>query len=159
VTIDFTALLTETGAKRQRPAYLIIGSRAFAGSLEHPDPGLIQLVWDYVDTLPANALVISGGAPGPDSWAVEAAAHFAIETRVYRPQWKRADGSINRGAGFRRNEQMSMHLAAWPGSKHCTAFWDGVSSGTGHTIGYVRALGWCEPLIVSPVVPPWLIAF
>jgi hypothetical protein len=153
--IDFKALLEETRAKRERPAYLIIGSREFAGDPKNPDPRLVQLVGDYADTLPETALVISGGAPGPDTWAVEAAEHFGIETRVYPAKWKRDDGSIDRGAGCRRNEMMCLHLAAWPGSKHVTAFWDGVSRGTNHTLDYWRDLGWSEPLVVPQIIPPW----
>jgi hypothetical protein len=52
---------------------------AIVGSREHPD---LDVVRNYVRSLPKNALVISGGARGVDSAAVQVAEHW----QVYYPR-------------------------------------------------------------------------
>lgn len=40
---------------------------------------------DFIATLPADAVVVSGGAAGPDTWAAEAAAARGLGLVVHMP--------------------------------------------------------------------------
>ena len=74
-------------------------------------------------------LIISGGAKGADSLAVEWAIDYGIPYLVFPALWRDPfTGVQNKGAGFKRNvlivEQADVVMA----------FWDGKSAGTAHTI-------------------------
>lgn len=75
--------------------------------------------------LVAGDEVVSGGAKGPDSWAVGAAEAAGFVCDVIRPDW---DG-LGRKAGMVRNGEIVAR------SEAVVAFWDGVSRGTLDTIG------------------------
>lgn len=100
----------------------IVGSRAFAS---------LDLVVDYVNTLPLDSVVVTGGARGVDSVAEYAAKQRGIKTEVYVPAWN----VYGKSAGFRRNAEI---VAA---CDRVVAFWDGVSRGTQHTIHLARTAG------------------
>lgn len=99
-----------------------------------------ERVQEFVGMLdPTTTVVISGGARGVDSWAVEAAKERDIRVRVYPAHWKvhaecncrnKSGGSICKYAGFRRNKVMI------DAADDVVAFWDGKSSGTAHSIEY-----------------------
>lgn len=89
----------------------IIGSRDFPTS---------QLVEAYVASLPDDSIVVSGGARGVDSWAVQAAENRGLEVKVFDADW-RTHGAK---AGPIRNASI---IAS---SDHVTAFWDRKSRGT-----------------------------
>lgn len=40
---------------------------------------------EFVDTLPADAVIVSGGAAGPDTWAAEAADQRGLAIVVHLP--------------------------------------------------------------------------
>lgn len=99
---------------------------AIVGSRDYPEPVQVRrLVGVYLNKLyqPDDAL-ISGGAPGVDSWAAEQAARSHVRTELYPADWS----TYGKSAGYRRNEQMV--LAA----DLVVAFWDGSSKGTKLTI-------------------------
>lgn len=79
-------------------------------------------------SLPRDTIVVSGGARGVDLAALEQAHALGMVTVVYAPEWRRPDGTINRGAGFARN-QLIVDQA-----DRVVAFWDGQSRGTLDTI-------------------------
>ncbi len=68
--------------------------------------------------------VVSGGAKGPDSWAVEAAEAAGFPCDVIRPDWR----GKGRAAGMLRNDEIVAR------SEAVVAFWDGRSRGTLNTI-------------------------
>jgi len=73
------------------------------------------LVHNFIALLPHNAVVISGGARGVDSWAAESAIARGLRVVVYPADWKKH----GQRAGFIRNTQIV---------EDCTelvAFWDG----------------------------------
>lgn len=75
------------------------------------------------------SMIVSGGAKGADSLAVEWATDYGIPYLVFPALWRDPDtGVLNKGAGFKRNVQIVEH------SDVVMAFWDGVSAGTKHTI-------------------------
>ncbi len=55
----------------------------FVGSRRRTDR---KSVVDHVAALPSGSVVVSGGASGPDSWAVEAAKERGLETVEHLPK-------------------------------------------------------------------------
>jgi len=100
----------------------IVGSRDFSD---------IFKVADYVDTLPPDTVVISGGARGVDTWAIQAAAQRKLKTVVYEAQWDK----YGKSAGMRRNSDIVANC------DKLVAFWDGVSKGTKNSIDKAIAAG------------------
>lgn len=45
-----------------------------------------QYVTDFVRSLPAETVVVSGGCRGVDTWAIEAAKARGLETQVFLPK-------------------------------------------------------------------------
>ena len=66
---------------------------AIVGSRDYPHP---EHVWSYVATLPADTVVVSGGARGVDSWAAAAATHHGLQVRVYPADWRRYGEGVPR---------------------------------------------------------------
>lgn len=93
----------------------IIGSRNF------PEPGPVAA---FVTCLPADTVVVSGGAPGVDSFAEEAAKANGLETLIFPADW---DG-LGRQAGPIRNAQIVAQ------ADRVVVFWDGASRGTLNTV-------------------------
>ena len=95
---------------------------AIVGSRMYSDPGEVA---EYVMALPPDTVIVSGGAPGVDSWAALVAEVMGFpEAIVHRPDWK----AHGKGAGFIRNRLIVRDAHA------VVAFWDGRSPGTRDTI-------------------------
>ena len=90
---------------------------AIVGSKTYPRPDLIAT---YVDRLAADCVLVSGGAPGVDNFAEEAAEARGLRTLIFHADWKR----LGRRAGPIRYEQIVAH------ADRVVAFWDGQSCGT-----------------------------
>lgn len=78
----------------------------------------------FVSGLVKNAVVVSGGAAGVDTWAVEAAANRGLGTRIFEADWDQH----GRKAGPIRNKQIVDAV------DELVAFWDGRSRGTLGTV-------------------------
>jgi hypothetical protein len=104
------------------PRVGIVGSRDF------PSPHLIAA---YVASLPASAVVISGGAQGVDTWAEAAARERGLAIEVFHADWKR----LGRKAGPIRNGQIVK------ASDRIVAFWNVESRGTLNTIVQAHRAG------------------
>jgi hypothetical protein len=104
---------------------LFAGARvAIVGSRDYPH---FDHVFAFVDQLPPDAIVITGGAKGPDTWAEQRARKRGLQGVVHRAHWK--VGLLHDPlAGFKRN---SVVVAD---SDVVVAFWDGKSTGTADTI-------------------------
>jgi len=72
---------------------LIYGSRVWGDHV---------LIRAFVEGLPADTVVITGGAAGADHIAHMAARHRGLATKVYPADWKKH----GKGAGPIRNQQM-----------------------------------------------------
>lgn len=94
---------------------------AIVGSRDYPAADLVRA---YVEQLPRDSVVISGGATGVDSWAVEVAQTCGLPVEVFPADWAR----LGRKAGPLRNGQI---VAA---ADRVVAFWNGRSRGTLNTI-------------------------
>lgn len=107
---------------------------AIVGSRHWPYLGLVQC---YVLRLSATTIIVSGGA-----WGVDVTAEEAARSRddlpdpiIFRPVWKRPDGTKDLRAGKRRNS------AIVGAADRVVAFWWHGSSGTADTIEKARRVG------------------
>lgn len=99
----------------------IVGSRDFTD---------LAQVRAYVDGLPEDATVISGGARGVDITAETQATKRGLRVISHHPDWDR-DG---KSAAFVRNATIAEDC------DEMVAFWDGKSRGTKSAIQYARDL-------------------
>jgi len=111
----------------------IVGSRKFPNQ---------QQVIDYVNQLPLDVMVVSGGAAGVDRWAVAAANQRGIDTKIYLPDWEKE----GKQAGLNRNTTIVNDC------DELVAFWDGASNGTRDSIDKARAAG-KQVVIIKPYDP------
>lgn len=103
----------------------IVGSRASA------QPERIRA---YVNALPADTVIVSGGAVGADTVAADAARARGLQVIEYvvtPAEWRR----LGKAAGMMRNVKIVN------AADELVAFWDGVSSGTLDSIRKARKRG------------------
>lgn len=94
---------------------------AIVGSRNYSNPNDVR---EFVRSLEPNTIVISGGAPGVDTVAIDEAKLIGLRTEVYPADWR----TLGKSAGFIRNRQL-VELC-----DRLVAFWDGESRGTKHSI-------------------------
>lgn len=82
-----------------------------------------QTVLDYIRTIAADTVIISGGARGVDTWAKLSARACGLEYVEFLADW-----SLGRNAGHLRNQQIV------DAADQMAAFWDGSSPGTADAI-------------------------
>ena len=59
---------------------------AIVGSRNYPNPAQVA---EYVMWLPRDTVVISGAAPGVDSWALHVADAIGLKWEAYPANWRR----------------------------------------------------------------------
>lgn len=96
----------------------VVGSRTFEDA---------YLVFRVLITYPISH-IISGGARGADTLAIDYAEAMNIPYTIYPADWDK----YGRSAGFIRNKDIVDN------SDQVLAFWDGISKGTQHTLVYAR---------------------
>ena len=101
----------------------IIGSRDYAD---------LDRVRAFVETLPSNTIVVSGGARGVDRTAAEAARKRKLQVIEHLPDWDRYGRFM---APKVRNQQIA------DDAEVAVTFWDGRSPGTRDAIERFEALG------------------
>jgi len=84
----------------------------------------------FINSLPADTIIIHGGASGVDRYAEQLCKGFGIKTVVIRPT--RLD---------RRNYYLHRNAEMVGMADLVYAFWDGESRGTAFTINYARDRG------------------
>lgn len=104
----------------------IVGSREFKD-----DVAVIHAISDYINQLPKDSVIISGGARGVDTWAELAAERAGLETLIFPANWK----AYGKAAGMIRNKELVANC------DRLVAFWDGKSKGTAHSIEQARIIG------------------
>mgnify|MGYP001574359152 FL=1 len=77
------------------------------------------------------SLIISGGAKGADSLAIDYAKEHRIKYIEFLPNWDME----GRSAGFNRNKRIVEAV------DEIIAFWDGSSKGSKHTIDLAESVG------------------
>lgn len=68
--------------------------------------------------------IVTGMAQGADQLGYRFALEYGVTHYKFPAAWQRPDGSVDKGAGFKRNEDMAVF------SDGLLAFWDGQSPGT-----------------------------
>lgn len=118
----------------------IVGSRKWAEEMgEERAREACAQVQVFVGNLPLNTCVVSGGAPGVDTWAEQAARRRGLPVLVFKADWDKH----GKRAGFLRNQDIVDAAAI------VVAFTYG-SRGTANTIEKARKKG--IPVIVNPRV-------
>lgn len=102
---------------------LVCGSRTFTDA---------DKVTQAIDGHPQGTIFIHGAARGADQIAARVADGLGYETRAFPADWR----GKGRAAGIIRNLEMLDQ-----GPSKVIAFWDGVSTGTGHTVSEARKRG------------------
>lgn len=116
----------------------------------------MQIVVGYICLLPPDTIIVSGAGDekrkrvprekwGVDEHAEQAAIECGLVVVSYPAKWKRPDGTVDKGAGFKRN-QLIVDQA-----DRVVAFWDGKSRGTKDTIDKARKAG--KPVEIVLWVP------
>jgi hypothetical protein len=101
---------------------------AIVGSRDWPNA---KAVIDYVNALPSDTVIVSGGARGVDTFAEIAAKRRGLAFVCFPANWAKH----GKFAGYHRNKAI---VAA---ANKVTAFWDGCSKGTLHGIQLARKAG------------------
>lgn len=89
----------------------------------------------FIRMLPPATVIISGGAPGVDTWAENAALKYGLVVARCIPPWVNG-----KRAAFQRND-LIVDLA-----DKIVAFWDGHSAGTSYVID--RAATMNKPVVI-----------
>ncbi len=100
----------------------IVGSRHFPAQ---------DVVRRFVESLPPQTVIVSGGAVGVDSWSIEIGASLGLATEVIAADWER----LGRKAGPVRNAELVRN------AEEVVAFWDGRSRGTLNTVVLAHRAG------------------
>lgn len=79
-----------------------------------------------IDT--ADLSIVSGMAGGADTCGIQISERAQLVLHEFPAKWQRADGSTDRGAGYKRNTEMAAF------GDVLLACWDGQSKGTLHMI-------------------------
>lgn len=118
---------------------LVTGSREFTNK---------ELIYNIlIKHVPDDGLLVHGDCPrGADAIAKMWAMEYGCPQEPHPANWKRPNGSVDNGAGFKRNVEM-----AKLGADLCLAFWDGVSNGTLHMIQTAVQFG--IKVIIIPIRP------
>lgn len=111
----------------------IVGTRRSAFTRE--DSYRRARVEEFVRNLPLDAIVVSGGAVGVDSWAEQAARKRGLGVLVFCIPAKHMTRQEFMAAAFGRSRRIIEH------ADRVVAFWDGQSGGTRYTIDYAREQG------------------
>lgn len=96
-------------------------------------------VREFVGSLPPDVTIVSGGARGVDTAAVNAAKEFGMNYKIWEADWK----LYGKQAGFIRNLQIIHDCDC------IIAYWDGYSKGTHHTITHGREQG-KHVIVITP---------
>jgi len=99
---------------------LIVGSRTFS------DYEMMRKKVSFLLSKQKEITIISGGARGADSLAEQYAKEHNLPIKIFKANW-----SIGKSAGYKRNELMHEFISNFP-DRGIIAFWDNKSRGTAH---------------------------
>jgi hypothetical protein len=109
---------------------------AIVGSRDYPDRGAVSRYMGELQMTAWDSIIVSGGAQGPDTWAVEDAEDLGLHAEVFKADWPKH----GRAAGMIRNTQIVERC------DRVVAFWDGISKGTLDTIRKATRAG--KPVLI-----------
>ena len=100
------------------------------------DPYAVKrLVQQHVASFEPMTIVVSGAAPGVDTWAAEAARAYGFPCIEYPANWRPDGETLDIRAGFRRNQLIVDQC------DELHAFWNGESKGTKDAIDRAKKAG------------------
>lgn len=117
---------------------------AIVGSRNYPD---LEVVRRYVKRLPADAIVISGGARGVDTAAVATAIICGLWHHVFEPDQKLIQSAGFAAAAHARNRKIA------EACEKVVAFSYSHSRGTASTVRFAKQLGRLVEVYEWPAVP------
>ncbi len=106
----------------------VVGSRGFT------DWVVLKETLDMLHSEQPIDCIVSGGAKGADTLGERWAYLNGVETRIYKPEWRK-NGVYDNTAGIRRNRDIVRDADV------VIAFWDHQSSGTASTIQFAQKAG------------------
>ena len=112
---------------------------AIVGSRNWSD---FEMIKAYVDSLNDTDTVVTGGARGVDQTAEIYARARGLPVLVFQADWDK----LGKRAGMIRNRDIVAK------SDRLVAFWDGISTGTQHSVSLARAAG--KPCLVLRASDP-----
>jgi predicted Rossmann fold nucleotide-binding protein DprA/Smf involved in DNA uptake len=130
--------MSQSAQQEDEMVIAVVGSRNFKN---------LELVINYVKSFDPGTKVISGGARGVDSIAIEAAKSAGFDWEEFKAAWEdltqpdavikeRDDGTkYDAKAGYRRNTILVEK------ADKVIAFWDGTSKGTMDSVNKAKRLG------------------
>lgn len=102
---------------------------AIVGSRDYPHPDKVrEFVKQLAEQYGPGLTIVSGGARGVDTIAIDEAINCGLQIHIWRPNW----GKHGKRAGLRRNYQIVAD------ADHVVSFWDLESAGSAHTIRISR---------------------
>lgn len=81
---------------------------AIIGSCSRTDPETVE---PLVAGLPTDTIIASGGAPGPDTWADQAARKFGIAVKVFRADLHGAESQRQKTRRYHNRNQLIVDAA------------------------------------------------
>ena len=102
---------------------------AIVGSRQYKNVAKISA---YIQDLPNDTTIISGGAMGVDTLAETCARGLGLKTEIYKPDYSKYPG---RTAPLERNQMIAERC------DFMVAFWNGTSTGTQHAMNCAKKLG------------------
>lgn len=109
------------------PKIAVVGSR---------DYEYLEKVSRFIDSLPIECEIVSGGGGVVDNLAEQRAKKRGMKVKIFRADWKK----YGKAAGPMRNSQIVEYCDS------VVAFWDGMSKGTKDTITKAENAG--KPVLV-----------
>lgn len=109
---------------------LVVGSRTFN------DYELMKQKLDKLLQNQKKVVIVSGGARGADTLAIQYAKERGYSVKVFPAQWEK----YGKRAGYVRNEQMHEYISKVE-RRGVVAFWDGQSHGTEHNFSMCKKYG------------------
>ena len=116
---------------------------AIVGSRNFPDQALVE---NYVRDLPGNVHVISGGAPGVDTWASTTARLRQLRVTVYPVDKKDLPADPGKRRFEYRRRAFARNREIVKDAFYVVAFWDTRSNGTRNAVKQARENG--RPVLV-----------
>jgi hypothetical protein len=104
---------------------------AIVGSRDYKNDQLVRSMVHWISTNFPDSIIVSGGARGVDSIAVDEASKLKLVSVVFPANWE----VHGKRAGFIRNHTIVDNC------DRVMAFWDYKSKGTAHTIETARKAG------------------
>jgi uncharacterized phage-like protein YoqJ len=104
---------------------------AIVGSRDFSNPDLVRVFIKKLAEKDPSTIILSGGARGVDTWAVETAQSVGLKTEVILADWEKH----GKAAGMIRNTTLVER------ADKIVAFWDEGSKGTLDTILKAKKMG------------------